>query len=165
MEQSEKHTYRFRLDFLYQSIAVYAVTIVIYLIARGLFFKGDASIVLNDPILYLLSIITIASVFALLYNAILRRRVVIEGNKIHFLSAVRQRSITKDDVRVVRFGRERKRSGASRVVMLRLKDRKRPVRIRPYNFEHSSRLVNELREWAGPLAAEGSAQSREVSGT
>ena len=153
---NDKHVYHFKLDFLYQAIAVYAGTMVLYLLARGWFVEREFSIVWRDPILYLLCAITLISILALLYYVMMKRRIEIVGDTINFISAVRTRSIKRSEVTSVRIGRE---TGARmlkgmRVVSIRMRDKRRPVRIRPGYFENGHQLAQELKQWAGPLLQE-----------
>ena len=150
-----EHIYRAKLDFLYQSIAVYAATIVIYLIVRNVIAVETFPSFWQDPILLLLCAITLISILALLYNLFMRRQIEIAPDVIRFTSRVRKRVIEKTGVRYMQFGRERgpiKRKGV-RIVKIVLKERRRPIRIRFTNFEHGKQLLRELKEWAGPLAA------------
>ena len=152
MEQ--EHTYRAKLDFLYQSIAVYAATIVIYLIVRSLIATYAFPSFWQDPLLLMLCAITLISVFALVYNIILRRQIEVKSNEIRFSSRMRKRAIGKNDVRYMQFGRERgaiPRKGV-RIVKIALNERRRPIRIRLNNFEHGRHLLHDLKDWAGPLA-------------
>jgi hypothetical protein len=153
---NDKHVYHFKLDFLYQSIAVYAGTIVLYLLIRGWFVEKEFSIIWRDPILYLLCAITLVSILALLYYLMMKRRIEVDGDTINFVSAVRRRSIKRRDVETVRVGREtgNKVLRGMRVVSIRLRDRRRPVRIRPTYFENGQQLSSDLQRWAGPLLQE-----------
>src|SRR5438105_5636192 len=101
---NEKHIYRARLDFLYQSIAMYAATLVIYLIIRSIVATEAFPKVWQDPLLILLSAITLISVLALLYNLYMRRQIEVTPTEIHFRSRVRHRTIEKNDVAYVQFG-------------------------------------------------------------
>jgi hypothetical protein len=151
------HVYRARLDFLYQSIAVYAVTFVIYLVLHSLGVIGTFTTLWQDPLLLLLCAITMVSVFALIYNFIMRRQIEITPNEIRFTSRARERVIEKKDLRFVQFGsreQPRNRQGI-RVVRIGLTQRRRPIRIRLANFERSKALLADLREWAGPIARTG----------
>lgn len=146
---NERHIYKARLDFLYQSIAMYAATIVIYLLARSLFVSKAFPDVWRDPLLMLLCAITLISVVGLLYNLYMQRQLEVVGSKLIFHSRARERSIEKSDVRSIQFGREKHGPERGvRVVKLRLRSRRRPVRIRVANFEHSKRLLQDLKEWS-----------------
>lgn len=153
--EHDRHTYPYKLDFLYQSIAVYAAVLVLYLVVRGMFINAEFPIVWGDPVLYLLVIIVIVSIIALLYNMIMKRRIVVVGSELQFLSAVRRKVLDRSEIESVRFTLDRtlrESKNSSRLVSIRIRDRRRPVRIRPANFEHGNRLIEDLRTWSGELA-------------
>ncbi len=83
---NEKHIYRARLDFLYQAIAVYAATLVLYLVIRSIADWQVFPTLWQDPLLLLLSAITFLGILALLYNFIMRRQIEIMSDAIHFTS-------------------------------------------------------------------------------
>ena len=151
MEQP--HTYRARLDFLYQSIAVYAVVLIGYLIVRSTAAPQAFPSIWQDPLMMLLSAIIVVSAIALVYNLFMSRQIEIASDAIQFHSRARERKISKADLQYVQFGPRFRRSRAPvRVVRLKLKHRKRPIRIRLANFERRKQLLSDLRNWAGPLA-------------
>ena len=151
----DQHIYRARLDFLYQSIAGYAATLVIYLIIRSVAVTEAFPSLWQDPLLLLLSAITLLSVFALVYNLIMRRQIEIGPSEVRFTSRARHRTISRNEVRYVQFGSPRGPTrSAVRVVRIGIVDRRRPVRIRLANFERGKALLSELRAWAGPLATD-----------
>jgi hypothetical protein len=157
---NEKHIYRARLDFLHQSIAMYAVTLVIYLIVRSVIVTDAFPRIWQDPLLILLSAITLISVFALLYNLYMRRQIEVTSNEIRFTSRVRERTIERSDVAYIQFGPLTRPVRRIRMVRIRLKNGRRSARIRLSNFERSKKLLGDLREWAGPLARESRNASR-----
>lgn len=156
MEEKNK-VFRYRVDFFYQSIAIYAVTLVLYLVVRSFISEQSLPVIWKDPFLYLLSAIILISVVALAYNMIMKRRIVIEPSTLRFISAARERVIDRSNVRYVRFSRERDAhiGKVNRVVKIGLKDRRRPARIHPTSFEDRNELVHQLKNWAGPLAVSG----------
>jgi hypothetical protein len=150
----EKHIYRARLDFLYQTIAVYAATLVLYLVVRSVADWQVFPTLWQDPLLLLLSAITLLGVLALLYNLFMRRQIEIASNSIHFTSRARSRIIARADVASIQIGPPSGRAVQRvRTVRIRLKTERRPIRIRLANFERNRKLLDDLREWAGPLAA------------
>jgi hypothetical protein len=149
---AEKHIYHARLDFLYQSIAVYAATLVLYLVIRSIVEWQIFSTLWQDPLLLLLSAITLLSVLALLYNLIMRRRIEIVQDAIHFTSRARNRRITRADIASIQIDPSKVGTRRIRWVRIKLKTQYRPILIRLANFEHRRKLLNDLREWAGPLA-------------
>ncbi|MDP4200348.1 MAG: hypothetical protein Q8922_11210 [Bacteroidota bacterium] len=153
MTEGIPHVYRARLDFLYQSIAVYAVALVLYLIARSSVASEAFPSLWQDPFLLLLSAITLISVLALLYNVFMGRQIEIAPDAIRFKSRALERVVARTDVAFVQFGpRFRQPRGRIRVVRLKMKGSRRAVRIRLSNFDRRKQLLADLRGWAGTLA-------------
>jgi hypothetical protein len=157
--EEHSHIYRARLDFLYRSIAIYATTLVIYLVVRSIVDDQPFPILWQDPVLLLLSAITMLSVLALLYNIFMRRQIKIAGDEINFSSSARQRTVNISEVAYVIIGPDDRRK-VSRIHTVRiwLKEGGRPVRIRLANFERGRKLLSDLRQWAGPLAKASAAR-------
>ena len=154
---SETHnTFKYNYRFLYQSIAVYATTLAVYILARGLMIEKEFTQIFRDPVIYLLCAIIIVSVIAVIYNAAMRRRIDIDGDHIHLRGALREMTIAKENVRSVRVGIERQRGFISntRIIKIFLKNRRRPALIRTYNFERSQELYSGIKKWSGDLLAE-----------
>lgn len=152
--EEERHIYRARLDFLYQSIAVYAATLVLYIVIRSITAWQSFPTLWQDPLLLLLSAITLLGIIALLYNLFMRRQIEISDDTIYFTSRARTRTIARADVAFVQIGPPNGRPVRNiRAVRIRLKRTRRSIRIRLGNFERSRKLLDDLRRWAGPLAA------------
>ena len=157
--EEHSHTYRARLDFLYRSIALYATTLVIYLVGHSIIEEQPFPILWQDPLLLLLSAITLLSVFALVYNMLMRRKIEVTHDAINFSSTARQRTVTKDEVAYIIIGPDdRHKVRRIHTVRIWLKTGGRPVRIRLANFERGRKLLTDLREWAGPLAKASAAR-------
>lgn len=154
MPEAEKK-FRYTHTFLYQSVAVYATTLAAYLVIRGLIIEKEFSVVLTDPVLFLLSAIIIVSALAIIYNMWLRRCIRISADTIILESRLRQYAIERSYVSSIRKSLSRE-NGLSKtpVIIFRLKDRRRPLRIRTYNFERNEELFTELKNWAGRLLDE-----------
>lgn len=149
---SEHNSYRYNYTFLYQSTAIYAVTLVAYLLIRGLLIEREFFDIWRDPVLYLLSAIIILSGLAIVYNALLKRRIEIINGRILLKSTLHETAIEKEQVRSIRRSVIRN-YGLSKlpVLTIKLKDRRRPVRIRTYNFERSEELHQSVKKWAESL--------------
>ncbi len=144
--------FKYNYAFLYQSMAVYATTLALYLIVRASSGEEFAQ-VFRDPVVYLLCVIIIVSALAVLYNIVMRRRITIEGSKLVLESARGTLSIDTGKVKAVRIRVEQGPGLISRVrvVTIVTSARKRPIRIRPYNFEQGDALLSAIKSWAGPL--------------
>src|SRR5260221_42601 len=102
---NEAHnTFKYNYRFLYQSIAVYATTLAVYILVRGFLIEKEFTQIFRDPVIYLLCAIIIVSVIAVIYNAAMRRRIDIEGDHLHLRGALREMTIAKENIRSVRLG-------------------------------------------------------------
>lgn len=145
--------FKYNYTFLYQSMAVYSTTLAVYLVVRGLM-NADFTQVFYDPVVYLLSMIIIASALAVLYNVMMRRRIELADTVLALQRAVRRVEIDRHEVRAVRLSEERSNGFGGRVSVITIfaNSRKRPIRIVPYNFERGDELYAAIREWAGDKA-------------
>jgi hypothetical protein len=142
--------FKYNYTFLYQSMAAYATTLAVYLVVRGMMHK-EFSDVFYDPVVYLLSIIIIASALAVLYNALMRRRIELTETSIILQSAGRLSEIDRKSIKFVKIGFEKRRGIISHtnVITIVTNSRRRPYRIRPNNFEQADELFSSIKQWAG----------------
>jgi len=151
---NETHnTFSYNYRFLYQSIVVYAMTLACYILVRGLLVEKEFTHIFRDPVIYLLCAIIIFSSLAVIYNALMRRRIEIGTDKLYLRGALRELTIERTNVRAIRIGIERQRGFISntRIIKIYLKDRRTPARIRTYNFERSDELYSAIKKWGGEL--------------
>src|SRR5579872_2506529 len=148
-----QNTFRYNYRFLYQSIVVYATTLACYILVRGLLIESEFAHIFRDPVIYLLCAIIIFSSLAVIYNALMRRRIEIGTDKLYLRGALREITIAKENVRTIRISIERQRGFISnaRVIKIYLKERRNPARIRTYNFERSDELYSAIKKWGGEL--------------
>ena len=152
---SEKKVFKYNYTFLYQSIAIYATTLVAYLLIRGLLIERDFFDIWRDPVLYLMSAIIILSVLAIIYNVTLKRRIEVANGNILLKSSLHETAIEKANVRSIQQSMIRGYGLLKLPVLtIKLKDRRRPVRIRTYNFERSEELHQAVKNWASTLVEE-----------
>jgi len=155
MMASEKNIFKYNYTFLYQSIAIYATTLVAYLLIRGLLIERDFFDIWRDPVLYLMSAIIILSVLAIIYNVALKRRIEAANGSILLKSSLHETSIEKANVSSIRQSMIRGYGLLKLPVLtIKLKNRRRPIRIRTYNFERSEELHQAVKDWASTLVEE-----------
>ena len=156
-----ENIYKYSFTFLYQSIAIYATTLAAYIVVRGFLIEKEFEGIFRDPVLYLLSAIIILSALAIIYNVYLRRRIIVTNDTITFRSALRELVIDRMNVSSIRRSVMRDKGLLKTpIISFRLKDRKRPIRIRTYNFERSEELYLSIKNWAGNLLDERRRLSR-----
>jgi hypothetical protein len=142
----EEKEFTRRFDFYWQSIAMYAVALLIYSVLKGSVSEATLTLVLYDPVVILLSAIIIGTGGTLLVRLYKNARIRIGQDYILFKASYREKKYTREDISRISMGREKitQFSGRIRIVKVRIKDRRRPIRIRPLSFWHSADLMHEL---------------------
>ena len=145
-----KKVFKYNYTFLYQSMVVYATTLALYIVVRGMM-HNDFSKVLYDPVVYLLCVIILLSALAVIYNIVMHRRIEVGTQMLRLKSALRELEIDRKSVKNVRVSVEQQKGFISkaRVITIYMTDRRRPVRIRHYNFDRSDELYTAIKQWAG----------------
>jgi len=146
MNDIKKNIYKYNMSFYYQSTIIYMIVFIAYIIVRGEFFEGSFILVTKDPIIYFFSIIILVSITAMLYNLYKNRHLEISVTGIAFVNRFRIKSIALNEVKDIKLFQERKENAnrAFRLIRIRLKNRKRPLIIRPYDYENESDLIKDL---------------------
>ncbi len=136
--------FRHRLDFYWQSTAVYAVTLIAYIVIRALWESslqgGQISIVLTDPVVVLLGAFVVGSTIVLLFNSAMKRTIIVTDDGITFTSRFHERTFLRGDIERISLGRDPRIRvrGVFSVVKIRIVGRRRTLRVRPalYTNEH-----------------------------
>jgi hypothetical protein len=152
MNQSEHRkgmprTFHVQLDFYWQSIAMYAVTLIVYVVVKSMYYskvqQGLVVVVLRDPVVVILGAFVALAVTALIAEIITDRAIVVGPDFITFVNRFRQRTFTADDIERTIIGKDRRVRVRPRtpVIRLHIKNRRRPLRIRPSLSDHEDDLV------------------------
>ena len=144
----KERIYKYKLDFYYNSLIIYLLTLIIYIIIKGRFFHASFEVVVKDPIIYIIAIFILFFLTMLLANTLRAREIIIKENLIIFRNRFGQREVENSDILGVRFSREKKRSRKDRsdvrFVKLKLKNRKRLFKIRLNDYQDEVELANEF---------------------
>ena len=155
--KAEERKYKSRLDFYYNSLIIYFIFFVAYTLIRGEFSREKFSILLNDPIIYVILIFMIFLLLVLISNAIRAKTLIFTADKIILKNRFGQRELNKSEILLVKFSRERKRRSEDksliRIVKLRLLNRKRLLRIRLSEFNNEKELINEFKNIAREITS------------
>ena len=150
-------TYKQRLDFYYNSLIIYLLFLVFYVLIRGEFSKEKFTVIFKDPILYIVIIFILFFLFVLILNYVRAKKLVFDNGKIILKNRFGQRELTKSEIIFVKFSRERKRfkedKSHIRIVKLKLLNRKRLLRIRLSEFNNEKDLINEFKHISKEVAA------------
>lgn len=143
-----KSRFKYNMSFYYQSTIIYFVVFLLYVVIRGEFVENSYKLMTKDPIIYFFTIIVSVSLLSLLYNLYINKYLEISGDKISFINRFALKTFHMDEIAEIKISYPRQRSGsrAFRLVRIKLKHRRRPVIIRPYDYENEEELINRFTE-------------------
>ncbi len=147
----ESRTFKYKLDFYYQSALIYVGTLIIYGGIRGSFIEKKFEYVLDDPLVYVIIFFVLMSLVTLILNLVRNRRLIVTKDAIIFKHRWQERVINVADIEWMHIGRESRvqTSGRFQVIVFKLKGRRRVFRIRVGRYEHDRELVAEMNRIAG----------------
>jgi hypothetical protein len=115
-------------------------------VIRGEFVEDSFTLITKDPIIYFFAAIVLISIAALLYNIYKQRRLEISDSGISFVSRVKRKDFPYESIQEIKFKKDRGRikNNIFRIAMIRIKNRRRPVIIRPTDYENDKRLIEMI---------------------
>jgi hypothetical protein len=148
MTDLKENVFKYNMSFYYQSTIIYFIIFIIYLVIRGEFVEDSYRLITRDPIIYFFALIVIVSVISLLYNLYKNRHIKITREGIHFIDRYGTRTLNIADIEYIKLAREsgRFRNIASRLIRIKLKNRRRLLLIRPNDYENTSELLQLFSE-------------------
>jgi hypothetical protein len=147
-KENTKKVFKYNMSFYYQSTIIYFIVFIFYVVIRGEFIENSYKLITKDPIIYSFIIIVSVSVVSLLYNLYINRYLEITEEKISFINRFAIKTFQFDQLLEIKisYPRQRSRNRAFRLIRIKLKYRRRPVIIRPYDYENEEELINKLTE-------------------
>jgi hypothetical protein len=147
-ELNKKETFKYNMSFYYQSTIIYFIVFALYMIIRGEFVEERFTLITKDPIIYLLGAIVIISLVSLLYNIYKNKYLEISEEEISFVTKFGEKKILLSQIKRIKITRQRERieNRAFRLVRIKLKNRRRSVIIRPYDYENEDKLLKKFEE-------------------
>jgi hypothetical protein len=139
-------TFKYKLDFYYQSLVIYFLFFILYAVIKGKFFEEKFQLIFNDPILYILIIFIVVFLAIVMVNIIRNKQIILESDRIIFKNRFGSREISHSDIIKVRILKKRIPNDdlQFRIIKMKLKNRKRLLRIRTNDYERGSELIKEL---------------------
>jgi hypothetical protein len=113
-------------------------------VIRGEFVEGSYKLMTNDPIIYFFAIIVSVSLISLLYNLYINKYLEITGEGFAFVNRFAKKTFEFDQLVEIKISYPRRmaRNRAFRLIRIKLKFRRRPVIIRPYDYENEEEMIN-----------------------
>lgn len=154
-ELNKKATFKYNMSFYYQSTIIYFIVFAVYLIIRGEFVEETFTLITKDPIIYLLGAIVVISLVSLLYNIYKNKYLEINEEGISFVTKFGEKKILLSQIKKIKITRHRERieNRAFRLVRIKLKNRRRSIIIRPYDYENEDKLLKKFEELKNKVEA------------
>lgn len=145
IDKKKEKAFSRRLDFYWKYIAVYTLAMIFYAMIKGTIEDRSLTVMLIDPVVILLAVFTFLTAIGLFIETSKKKMIVIGSDYVIFSNRFRQRKFTKDDIARIYIGRENaKYSGKFRIIKLKLKNRKRPIIIRPSSYWNEKKLISSF---------------------
>ena len=146
--ENQKLAFKYNMSFYYRSTIIYFIVLVLYIIIRGEFVEDSFKLITKDPLLYFLSIIVISSVLALLYNLFRNKHIKINDDGISFIDRFKTRSFKIDQIKQIKFTRQRRTVNTREFKNVRIKinSRIRPILVRLSDYENQDELLKRFEE-------------------
>lgn len=146
MTESDKNIFKYNLSFYYQSTIIYFIVFILYIIIRGELVEDSFIFIVKDPIIYFFGFIVVFSLAGLLYNVYRKRFLEITDEQISFIEKSRSKVFRIEDIVQIKISKRRERfnNKVFRLIRLKIKNRRRPVIIRPSDYENEEALIKKF---------------------
>lgn len=130
----------------YQLLSFYFVSFVIYVLLKLQFSGFDWNKVIHDSIFYLFLILSGYVLLSTFYYLINNKMIILDDFKIIVSSKFKKIEIPIEKVETIKIKRENRfhLSGLLRTIKIKLKNERKTVVIRPFDFENDDELLKEF---------------------
>ncbi len=146
--ENQRTVFKYNMSFYYKSTIIYFIVSVLYIIIRGEFVEDSFKLITKDPLLYFLAIIVIISMLSLLYNLFRNKHIKLDDDGISFIDRFKTRSFKIDEIKNIKFTRQRRTVNTKEFKNVRIKinSRIRPILIRLSDYENQDELLKRFEE-------------------
>jgi hypothetical protein len=143
-------TYKYKLDFYYQSALIYLLTLILYGGIRGNFVEKKFEYVLDDPLMYVIIFFVVVSLVVLVVVRVRNRRLIITREELVLKNRWHERRLPITQIEWLHIGREAhvQTSGRFQVIVFKIKGHRRLIRIRVGRYERGRELVQQMQQIA-----------------
>ncbi len=146
--ENKKEIFKYNMSFYYQSTIIYFVAFLLYALIRGEFVEDSFTLITRDPIIYFFAIIVLVSLAALLFNVYKNKYLAFDDKSLVFVNRFRTKEFRLENIVRIRISssKDKEKNGAFRIVRIKLNNRKRPLVIRPYDYENGKDLLKKFQD-------------------
>jgi len=142
--------YSYKLDFYYQQTLIYLATFILYVVIKGTLVEDQFVVIVRDPLIYIIGLFVLIASVVLLLNRLRDRKLIVRADELVFHSRAHERRLPVLDIEWMHIGRERlvQTAGRYQVVVVKMRGRRRPYRIRIGRYEREVELLAEMEQIA-----------------
>ncbi len=135
-----------RLEFYYQSIAIYSIVLLVYSLLRGTIREGELTLELIDPISILLVVFIIGTALTMLFDLLKRREIIIQDDSLVFKSGKKEKRYQISDIEKILIRQDKTFHFRSnhKTALIKVKNRKRAIRIRFSSYHNDKELFEAI---------------------
>jgi len=141
-----KKIFKYNMILYYQLLVFYFVSFVIYVLLKLQFSGFDWNKIIHDSIFYLFIILFGYVLISTLYYLIKDKMIIITDDRIILSSKFKTIEIPIEKIESIRIKREHRfhLSGLLRTIKIKLKNEKKTLVVRPFDFENDEDLLQEF---------------------
>ncbi len=142
--------YKYKLDFYYQQMLMYLVTMLLYVGVRGWIIDERFTFVIRDPLLVIFLLFVLQSFAMLILNKVRDRKIIVTEKAIVFHHKFGEQAVPFGDIEWMHIGKERgvRTAGKMQVVLLKVRGSRRTYRIRIGRYEREKELMAAMEKIA-----------------
>ncbi|HEX2868893.1 MAG TPA: hypothetical protein VHO03_17770 [Ignavibacteriales bacterium] len=153
----KRRIFKYNLSFYYQSTIIYFVAFLLYVFIKGVFMEDSFKMILKDPVIYFFILIVLIALISLLYNLYLNRHIEIRSDELVIKKGSRTRVVKFSDIVSIKQAKERRHSRVKslRIIRIKIKNRRLPLIIIPYDYENKIELIEAMKELRNNFGSKG----------
>lgn len=138
--------FKYNMSIYYQSTIIYFTAFIAYVIIRGEFVEDSVTLIFKDPIIYFFAFIVLISILVLLYNLYKNKHLEVTDDSFSFVSRFKTKRFLFRDITDIKIttGKKPRSKSVFRLVRIKLKNRRRPLIMRPYDYEGEESLIQTM---------------------
>lgn len=153
----KRRIFKYNLSFYYQSTIIYFIAFLLYVFIKGVFLEDSFKMILKDPVIYFFILIVLIAIISLLYNLYLNRHIEIRSDELIIKKGSRTRVVKFSDILSIKQTKERRHSRVKslRIIRIKIKNRRLPLIIIPYDYENKVELIEAMKELRNNFGSKG----------
>ena len=135
-----------KTDFMWRSVAVYSVVLLMYSVLRGTIESEYLTLKLYDPIVILLALFIVITILSIFYRMYINKTIIINDSELILKNRLGSKNYSIDEIADIRISKKKVYNTKTtiRVIKLGIKGRERLIKIRPVAYDSPEILINEI---------------------